>query len=377
MDDKPDILEIAQMYGLQLPGPKSGGRNITLQCPFHPDHGRPNMVIFTETNSFYCFRCLVGGDSWTLAGKLEYGDSWDRHDKRMFADLARKVTGKGVTKFVPSISYEYNDPELTRSQKNMVEFGTRLYHFGIHCQSGAQAIQYLEERGINKTQILGLRIGYAAPNLLASEIMRLSPKKRDEVYSSPLFLKSKGFGPFADSSGQKFYELLSERIVFPDTDKYGNVLSMAGRVVGKPKSDHVLRYLTLNGVPKTIWGLARCNTQKPIILTEGLFDVINLWNMGYQAITPLGTGINNRHDEKLKSLQLIILPQGDEPGIEAASLWKERFPQAKLLKIKYDPPGKENKDFNDIVRNMGWVEAHKILDASLLEVGLDPIEVKV
>jgi len=30
-------------------------------CPFHNDHKSPNLYIYPETNSWYCYRCCVGG----------------------------------------------------------------------------------------------------------------------------------------------------------------------------------------------------------------------------------------------------------------------------------------------------------------------------
>ena len=32
-------------------------------CPFHHDTGTPNFTIYPKTNTWYCFRCGVGGDS--------------------------------------------------------------------------------------------------------------------------------------------------------------------------------------------------------------------------------------------------------------------------------------------------------------------------
>lgn len=29
-------------------------------CPFHIDKGKPNMFVYPESNSFYCFRCGAG-----------------------------------------------------------------------------------------------------------------------------------------------------------------------------------------------------------------------------------------------------------------------------------------------------------------------------
>jgi len=37
------------------------GEHYRALCPFHNDTGKPNFTVFPETNSWYCFRCDVGG----------------------------------------------------------------------------------------------------------------------------------------------------------------------------------------------------------------------------------------------------------------------------------------------------------------------------
>jgi hypothetical protein len=45
------------------------GKTITANCPLHTDHS-PSFVIYTETNTCWCFGCQEGGDSIALVRKL-------------------------------------------------------------------------------------------------------------------------------------------------------------------------------------------------------------------------------------------------------------------------------------------------------------------
>jgi DNA primase len=53
-------IPIQDLYRGEL---KKFGNILRGKCPFHDDSGTPNFTIYPETNSFYCFREGVGGDS--------------------------------------------------------------------------------------------------------------------------------------------------------------------------------------------------------------------------------------------------------------------------------------------------------------------------
>ena len=53
------VEDVVARYGVEL---KRQGRALVGRCLFHADGGRPNLYVFGSTNSWYCFRCGVGGD---------------------------------------------------------------------------------------------------------------------------------------------------------------------------------------------------------------------------------------------------------------------------------------------------------------------------
>jgi len=71
------------------------GRTFVGPCPFHRDTGRPNLVIFPSTESWYCFRCGAGGDAITFVEKRErvgFLDAVAAH-RQSFAGAAITVAG--------------------------------------------------------------------------------------------------------------------------------------------------------------------------------------------------------------------------------------------------------------------------------------------
>ena len=64
-----NILEAAKICGLAL---QPIGQVYRAFCPFHKDRKTPNFIIYPETNSYFCFSCLEGGNVIRFLKKLGY-----------------------------------------------------------------------------------------------------------------------------------------------------------------------------------------------------------------------------------------------------------------------------------------------------------------
>lgn len=63
-----DIVSVFRHYNFDLK--ESSNRYVCL-CPFHNDKNTPNLTIYPETDSFYCFTCKKSGDALTLISFME------------------------------------------------------------------------------------------------------------------------------------------------------------------------------------------------------------------------------------------------------------------------------------------------------------------
>jgi len=63
------LLRIEDVVSQYTPLRRSG-RNYVARCPFHDDR-HPSLVVYPETQSFYCFGCRVHGDSLNFLMKME------------------------------------------------------------------------------------------------------------------------------------------------------------------------------------------------------------------------------------------------------------------------------------------------------------------
>lgn len=64
--DQP-LADFAAQIGLRL---KRTGDKYNCLCPFHGDRGTPNLFIYPESDSFYCFACNTGGGKQFFIAKL-------------------------------------------------------------------------------------------------------------------------------------------------------------------------------------------------------------------------------------------------------------------------------------------------------------------
>lgn len=55
-------------------------------CPFHKDENRPNLTIYTKTNSYFCYTCNFGGDAIDFFRRME-GISRQEAERLIFDDL--------------------------------------------------------------------------------------------------------------------------------------------------------------------------------------------------------------------------------------------------------------------------------------------------
>src|SRR5260370_577723 len=73
--------EVISRSGVEL---QPRGRAMVGRCPFHDDRGRPNLYVYPDRQSFYCYRCQVGGDVI---------DFVRRRENVGFAEACRRLAG--------------------------------------------------------------------------------------------------------------------------------------------------------------------------------------------------------------------------------------------------------------------------------------------
>jgi DNA primase len=348
---KPDLLEVMRRAGVDL-ARVEGRRNGMARCAFHEDHGRPNMAVWTESARWRCFRCGIGGDVFDFVGFQIFGNNWNTRNGDMFREVLQKLDMDEI----PKVKIQSGPPpvpkEVALEISHALGLASRVYHLALMSKIGEEAREYLKSRMISEDTMRSLRLGYATEGVLAGTLAGYPKKLRQAAEAAGLYHMER--------------EWLQGRIIFPDISKKNIVKHMVGRDL---KPDAKLRYLSLPGLPKTVYRLGYCSRKKPIILLESMMDTVNLWEMGYQGTGVNGTGLAYYLASALKRFPIIgILPQNDEAGMDAIERWKIELPHARILKIPYK---KGEKDVNDLLRIYGKEETKKIIDEALKEVNIE------
>ncbi len=156
------LAEVAGTYGVQL---RPSGRALLGRCPFHPDHGRPNFYVYPASDaaddSFFCYRCPVGGDVIRFVELLE---------RVKFKEAVARLSGDAAP---PAIAVR---PPVCRprSARRTVSDGSRLGPLERACLAAAvelyanrldrdlQCRRYLDSRGIRSETAQACRLGFAA-----------------------------------------------------------------------------------------------------------------------------------------------------------------------------------------------------------------------
>src|SRR6185437_794787 len=150
--DQP-IADVVGSYGIAL---RPSGRALVGRCPFHVDRGRPNLHVYTDSGSWYCFRCAVGGDAIHFVERIE-GIGFRAAVARL-TDGGRPGAGK-----VPRVQPVPKRPPVIRlgtAERACLAAAVELYHSRLLDEPAALA--YVAGRGLERETIERCRVGYAA-----------------------------------------------------------------------------------------------------------------------------------------------------------------------------------------------------------------------
>ena len=143
----------------------------------------------------------------------------------------------------------------------------------------------------------------------------------------------------------------TRRIVIPIRDTKGQLVGYSNRAIDqgvKPKFLHSKGYLR----DRYLYGeqfLREGGTKKGVVV-EGFFDAIHLWQHGYQGVAMLGTYPSKMQVEKMVRFfgEIVILPDGDAAGYEAADRVQEALKGRIPTRIASVPHGRDPDELSPL-----------------------------
>lgn len=286
------ITDVVLSYGIDL---RSSGRTLVGRCPFHTDGGRPNLYVYPTTESFYCFRCGIGGDVITFVEKIEGIDFRSAVTRLSGADLSvperrrpSRLLGRRRTSSALWGSDEWS----------CLAAAVELYHNRL--LTDPSALAYVERRGLRRETLEQCRVGYAAGDELAS-YLRWRGVPIQAALRTGLLRRGGN-------------ELMARRIIVPEV-RNGRPVWLIGREVDDGVGP---KYLGLPG-SRRLLGWEAASREPSVAVVEGVFDWLILQQWGVPSLALLGTHVRPEIVEALGRFERIYLVLDSDPAGQEAT----------------------------------------------------------
>lgn len=289
---------------------RRSGKNFLGRCPFHPDK-TPSFTVSPQKQIFHCFGCQMSGDVFSFLQKIEN------------IGFTEAVEALAKETNIPIAVSASNDPK-TALKKQLLEillWARDFYRESLKSPQGAEALRYLESRGLSPKMAERFQIGWAPP-----EGQRLVTAGREK--GVPLE-KMKLAGLAGITEEGRPYDLFRGRILFPIHAAAGRVVGFGGRILRD--TERAPKYLNspetlLFSKGRLLYGLhlagEHISKKGRVILLEGYMDVIAAHEAGFEeSVGVLGTALTQEHIRLLsrfsagaRPLRLILLFDSDTAG---------------------------------------------------------------
>jgi DNA primase len=330
------------------------GRNFVGLCPFHNEK-TPSFSVNAERGFYHCFGCGAGGTVFNFIMKVE-GLS--------FPEAIRSLaTRYGVT--LPELKNDgpaaAERDALARANQTAAEF---YAHVLWNTHDGELAREYLRSRGISVETVRAFMLGFS-PARPASLAKALEKRGLTDAGIKAGVVKRDPMG---------LHDAFRARVMFPIRDAQGKVIAFGGRVLdarmpkylNSPESPAYSKTRTLYGLYEARQAIA---SQDRVIIVEGYFDVIALWQAGFrETVASCGTSLTVEQLRLLSRYTKNVFAcfDGDAAGRKASLRALEIFLQAGLLgRGIFIPTG---FDPDTLVRERGAAFLEELIAASELLV---------
>ena len=320
--NKLDIVEVISKYVGDL---EPHGKNYFCRCPYHKNGNEktPSMSVSREKQIFTCFSCGATGNVFTFVADQEHIGFYD----------AVRLLGT-------ELGYDFGKSKMVKD-KHADDYeiylkACKFYQNNLNTSLGKNALDYLENRHIDKDTIKKFQIGLSTSKT----------KLTDYLLSKDIELnKLMQLGISSDSGDDIFVN----RIMFPLYDLEGRVVAFSGRIYNTKDNS---KYVNTKETPIFKKGTIlynyhnakqRLKKNDKIIVMEGFMDVIRASTVGINnCIATMGTALTKQNALLLKNTanEIILCFDGDKAGegatIKAIEVFKEFDVNPKVVRLEED-----------------------------------------
>lgn len=327
-----DIMQIGNFVNLE----KSGSR-YKCCCPIHGEK-TPSLVLYPETNSWYCFGCNQGGDYIEFIRQLKHFESR--------SDAYQDITGKKL-----------KSKDILTSIEKEIKLVSKYYQAVLtKSTDGQKALEYIKERGFSENEIEEFEIGYS--NGLKGKTLEEIIKKSNELSDDKIKI---GLFDFSDSgifNEKQTCDIFYKRIAFPLYNSHKHLVGFTARTI----EENDIKYLnSKEGVFKKNNcffnyknALPYIKEKNEVIICEGTFDAMSYYVSGKKnVLATCGCALSKAHLYILKehASKIILAYDNDKAGINSilktAKICKEAGFNVETITLK------DAKDANEYMQKFG------------------------
>ena len=322
-----DLVELASTY-VTL---RRVGKRLVGLCPFHSDKS-PSFYVNQETQRYKCFGCGEGGNVVDFLMRIEGLTFLEAVEQ-----LARKAGIEPKRTEAETRSAGERERILRVNNLATIYFRRMLVSSGF-------AQDYCSARGITDAAVERYKLGFA-PQGWSGLIDYLSAQAdlKDVVKAGLVARKDSGDG---------YYDVFRNRLMFPIQDVQDRIIAFGGRALG----DEPAKYINSSETPlfsksRTLYGLnlARkaISKEDKVVLVEGYLDVISAQMAGFEnTVAAMGTALTQDHVVLLSryARNAVLAYDSDSAGMKAAVRSAPMFEEAGVSVRVVEMPSGEDPD---------------------------------
>ncbi len=351
---------------------KLRGKEFSGLCPFHNEKS-PSFTVNDQKGFYHCFGCAAHGDVISFVMQNE-GMTYPDAVAKLAADFSIPI---------PKVQFDQAKEDKLSRDLLILENICQFFEKNLLLDANKTALAYLKKREISAENIKKFRLGFA-PNSYEALTKFLQAQGFSEAEIA-------GCGVIGRNEQKKFYDKFRNRVIFPITNKKGQVIAFGGRTI----ADDLPKYLNSaeTDVFKKNQTLYNFHFARKAIfnkgyavVVEGYMDAISLFMNGVEnVVAGLGTALGAEHLKELffTTDKIVICLDGDSAGIRAAKRVSEialpLINSKKNISFTFLP---NQLDPDDFIKQFGAKELEKvfadatplsqaIFDFALLDQGVE------
>ncbi|CAM4142221.1 DNA primase [Lacicoccus alkaliphilus] len=300
--ERTDITDLVSGY-LKL---EKRGRNYVGLCPFH-DEKTPSFSVSPEKQICHCFGCKKGGNVFQFIMEIE-NISFTESVKRLGKPLGVEISAN-------ESRVDDDDMQFIKMHEYVSEL---FHHILMHTNEGAEALNYLLERGFPSDLLKKEKVGLA-PKMSSFTKNAILEKgfTEEAAYSAGLLSRNE--------TNFSYYDRFVNRIMIPIKNHQNYIVGFTARSLDGAEPKYLntpetkvfqKRHLMFNlsDARKSI------RSQDEIILMEGHLDVLKVKSLKIENIVGLmGTALSEENINLLNRLasNVTLMFDGDGAGRQA------------------------------------------------------------